>query len=43
MKNLLNISLALGRYILIPALAAIGGYAAGVHPAEVSAFCGGML
>ena len=43
MKNVASLAVSFGRYILIPALAAIGGYAAGVYPAEFSAFCGGML
>lgn len=42
MRNLSTLFLAVGRKMLIPALAALGGFIAGVWPAQFSAFCGGL-
>lgn len=42
MRNLSPLVLALTRKMLIPALAAIGGFMAGIWPAHFSAFCGGL-
>lgn len=42
MKKLKPQHLAAIRMILIPLLAAVGGYGVGNYPAEVTAFCSGI-
>lgn len=39
MKKVPEIALFLLRKMLIPALAALGGFLAGVYPAEIAAVC----
>lgn len=43
MKNWNALTLALVRKMLIPLLAAAGGFAVGIYPAEFSAFCSGVM
>lgn len=43
MKKLLPQLIALGRMMLLPLISASGGYLVGSYPAEVTAFCSGVL
>ena len=43
MTSAFSLGLVLLRKILIPALAAFGGFLAGIYPAELTALCSGVV